>query len=55
MITMICAQCGSDEVQERLWVYVNNGKLAGDATGDKEDQWCPICNEHVDIIPKPDN
>jgi len=53
----VCKDCGSQEVQVKEWCNINTGKSCG-AIGDedltnKDNNWCPDCDEHV-IITKED-
>lgn len=48
MIPFVCRVCGSSDVEERLWVKVNNMEVnLSSATGDIEDCYCNNCNEHT--------
>lgn len=41
----ICENCGSYDVEHRVWQHLNNGKISGE-TSDKEDTWCNSCQKH---------
>jgi len=49
----VCAECGSSDVEARVWAKVNTGEISGsiDVT-DNEDCWCCICEEHNELIPE---
>lgn len=49
-IKEICANCGSDKVQTKMWVEINTNEVK-DVTsdGESEDNWCPDCETHCDI------
>jgi len=47
MIQSICTVCGSDKVEERVWISVNDPKHTNiEVTGDEEDCWCGNCEDH---------
>lgn len=49
---LVCENCGSDQVQSTMWVYVNTSKIV-DGYGDENneyDNWCDNCEEHYLII-----
>ncbi|MDR2085788.1 MAG: hypothetical protein LBP72_01300 [Dysgonamonadaceae bacterium] len=50
---LICSECGSTNVQVKIWVYPNeNNRYAGDV---EDDAWCDDCNKHIslDLQPRP--
>ncbi len=50
-----CKECGCTKVQTKMWVEVNTDKVidkVGSEKGDVEDNWCPDCTEHCEIITK---
>jgi hypothetical protein len=52
---MVCAVCGSENVQHAMWVSVNTGDVHDDfgswCSGDNS--WCEDCEEHTDLVEKP--
>lgn len=42
----ICDNCGSDNVQSKQWVNLNDNSVGGDAMYDDDDYWCEDCQEH---------
>lgn len=50
-VTWVCEKCGSTDIQQVMWVYVNTDKVVdmyGD--GDVQDMWCDKCQDHTDQI-----
>lgn len=48
---MVCAECGSDQVQIKEWRWVNTGEYAGMVSdGEADDNWCENCQEHTHIL-----
>lgn len=47
---LLCKKCGSDEIEQKEWRKVNSGKFSGDTENGTEDQWCPVCEEHVEFV-----
>ena len=45
----VCEECGSNEVQELMWVEVNTDKVISTGCGERKDRWCPKCEEHTEI------
>ncbi|GAB6013317.1 hypothetical protein [Viscerimonas tarda] len=44
---LVCAECGSKDVQVKAWVYPNdNNSYAGDID---DDAWCEDCEDHVSL------
>ena len=52
MIITVCKICGCAEVQRKEWVEINSRKICDPCSEQdiKEDNWCPKCEEHVEII-----
>lgn len=45
-----CSECGSEDVEMRLWVRPNDGdKLAGNDCPESEDCWCNECQAHYSL------
>jgi Zn finger protein HypA/HybF involved in hydrogenase expression len=44
---LVCAECGSRNVQVTAWVYPNEGNAYACEAG--EDAWCEECDEHVKL------
>lgn len=51
---LVCEKCGSFDVQIKAWVNANDLKYMGCVSGDEEDCWCDICEEHNELIPQSD-
>lgn len=50
---MKCKECSCETVQSKMWVEVNTNKVCdgADSMGvDKQDNWCPDCKDHCNII-----
>ena len=47
----VCAECGYDKVQTKMWVEINTDKVI-DCTsdGEREGNWCPRCGIHDKIV-----
>jgi len=41
----VCDYCGSEEVEEQAWVYMNTGKIV-ETTGN-DMFWCPTCEDEA--------
>jgi hypothetical protein len=49
---MLCHNCGSDNVQTKMWVNVNNDTISDSASdNDNGDNWCLDCETHPDLLP----
>lgn len=46
---LYCAECGSGEVEVRMWVNPNTDEIGGDCNSplEEEDCWCKNCEDHV--------
>jgi len=42
----VCTNCGSDNVQAKMWVNVNTNKVSGEAMEDDDEYWCDDCEQH---------
>lgn len=52
MNALYCANCGSMNVEMKMWVNPNTQKI-GDRCSDlseAEDNWCQICEDHVELM-----
>ena len=53
---LVCADCGSEDVQVRAWVNPNLSVLSNDDLefdpNESEDTWCNDCEEHSGIVLK---
>lgn len=43
---LVCANCGSVDIQNKAWVDPNTGESVSDADFDTDDNWCEECSEH---------
>lgn len=51
MNKLVCEECGSDEVQQKVWMNPNNSsEYEHIETTDDEDNWCKKCNNHVQLV-----
>ena len=52
----ICDNCGSDNVQVKTWIGMNDN-LVSDGASDSDDYWCEDCQEHhgVELKTLPDD
>jgi len=51
--TMVCDECGGENVQVKAWVKPNKGNTYVDGAGDDvDDNWCEDCDEHVGLSVK---
>lgn len=48
--TLVCDNCGSDQVQTKQWIWINTKKYAGDVEASKDDNWCEACQTHPAIV-----
>lgn len=46
---LYCPQCGSSDVEERVWVNPNTREIRYNDSIEEEDCWCSICEEHVEL------
>lgn len=44
----ICKICGSDRLQEKMWVEIISGETFGTCGDDSDLRWCPKCESEVD-------
>lgn len=47
-----CLECGSNKVQGKAWVSLNDNTDVDFSLlefGDSEDYWCSECSEHTDV------
>lgn len=46
----VCTNCGSNEVQQKMWVYLNTNKPDNNSEfSDSDDFWCEGCQEHHNV------
>jgi len=51
--TLVCSNCGSENVQSKAWVNANTNEYVGDCTdGSPEDFWCEDCKGHHNLTSK---
>lgn len=49
-IMLRCAECGSTDVQTKMWVNPNTNEIDGNVSdGETDDNWCKICQIHVKL------
>lgn len=50
--TLYCANCGSSNVEMKMWVNPNTGENGGESSDrfEEEDCWCKGCEEHVRLL-----
>ena len=49
---LYCEECGSTDVEMRMWVNPNTEEIDGDC--DDDDCWCCNCQEHVKLLTLPE-
>ena len=52
-IIYVCENCGSHDVQTKMWVDVNDSNIIDGYASDlseEEDNWCRHCEDHYKII-----
>jgi len=50
-----CKKCGSENIQIKMWVGANsNVPEDGVSDGETEDNWCPDCDSHCEIVDSED-
>ncbi len=47
---LVCAECGSDQIQVLAWIDANTNEYKSEGTDDRENHWCEKCQEHVEFI-----
>lgn len=54
--TLYCSECGSSEVDMKMWVNPNTNNISGDCSNrdEEEDCWCNTCEEHVRLLTLPE-
>ena len=45
----VCEKCGSEDVDQRVWVNLNTEQIMDLSSGEIEDNWCNDCGEHCEI------
>lgn len=48
--TLVCSECGSDEVEYLDWIDANSGKITNTYQGHGEENWCRNCESHPRLI-----
>jgi len=48
--TLVCKECGGNNIQGKEWRYVHSGKFAGDSSNDDDDNWCDDCEAHIEFV-----
>lgn len=43
----VCPECGSDNVQAKMWVNVNTNNVCGEAMEDDDEYYCEDCKNHI--------
>ena len=53
---LYCEECGSTDVEMKMWVNPNTEEIAGDCSSPKEEEdcWCKMCEEHVKLLTLPE-
>lgn len=46
---IVCKECGSDDVELRVWLNLKTKETSDCSDGDDEDTWCNKCEEHTGI------
>ena len=44
----VCSTCGSDKVEELMWVRIKSKGVR--STGGGDEYWCPKCDRHIDNL-----
>jgi hypothetical protein len=50
---IVCKECKSENIQTVYWVRINSQEIVEMAlseTQDKQDNWCPDCEEHCELV-----
>ncbi|MFW6247126.1 MAG: hypothetical protein ACOC22_03090, partial [bacterium] len=45
----VCSECGSTNVDVKMWVNPNTKHIGDDAILDEDDVWCNDCQKHVKL------
>lgn len=50
--TLYCAECGSCDIETKMWVNPNTSEINGNCSDrtEEEDNWCRRCEEHVRLL-----
>jgi hypothetical protein len=43
----LCKECGSLDIQHRVWIDVNTGEVVDRGNVERDDLWCADCREHT--------
>lgn len=49
-VLIVCSECGSEDVQNKMWVNSNTNVIDGSATLDDDDCYCKDCQAHTKLI-----
>lgn len=52
LIIWVCEDCGSDDVEEKMWVNSNTQEVTGHCSDDDEEAYCNNCQSHTGLIPE---
>ncbi len=49
--TLYCSECGSNDVEVKMWVNPNTDRIGGECSTplEEEDCWCYNCEEHTKL------
>lgn len=49
---LVCSQCGSDEVEQLMWVNPNTNEIGGVLSDplERDDCWCKKCEDKYKLI-----
>ena len=45
-VTYICSNCGSEQVEQLMWVDLNTREIKDPQGEDSKDYWCRECEGH---------
>lgn len=53
---LYCEECGSTDVEMKMWVNPNTEEIGGDCSSRKEEEdcWCKECGEHMQLLTLPE-
>lgn len=53
---LYCEECGSTDVEMKMWVNPNTEEIGGDCSSRKEEEdcWCKECEDHVKLLTLPE-
>ncbi len=44
-----CDECGSEDVEAKMWYHLNNGTIEPVSLTDEADHWCNDCEDHITV------